>query len=187
MNNLVARHAWYHSNLLQIRRLESKITKIQEEHDIKIKNILDEISLQKEQTKEILTNALSQFPSTNTNEQIQKSLHELFDGLHKLVEQMPKHALLSSIFSQINLFGIFAAITALFTGATMFGIMSFGLSFIASGAASEVMFNQKLRELTDKLTSHIDTLQRTKNEDWMSLNISFQNFQEKLQHFTTNN
>lgn len=186
VNNLVERHAWYHSNIIQIRQLESKITKIQQDYDIRIKNVLQEILSQKEQTKEILTNVFNQLCSMNNNEQVQKSLKELFDGINSLTEQMPKQALLISIFSEINLFGIFAAITALFTGATFVGVMSFGLSFIASGAASEMMFKQKLRELTDKLTGHLTTIQRTKNDDWLSLNIFFQNFREKLQHYTAN-
>ncbi|CAF4685260.1 unnamed protein product, partial [Rotaria sp. Silwood2] len=137
VNSLQLRHAWYHSNLIQIQGLKADINEIQERYDSNIQNILDQIAKQKVRAKEILVNSLNQLESTINTQDIRKYLNELINAIDHLLGPLSEQVLLISIFSGLGLFSFIAAIIALFGGASAFGIATFGLGFLVSSTASE--------------------------------------------------
>ncbi|CAF1518268.1 unnamed protein product [Adineta steineri] len=180
VNDLQRRHAWYHSNLIQIQSLKSKISSIQEEYDSNITNILNEITKQKQYAKEILLNALDQLESAVNTEQIKTSIHSLIHHIDFLVENISKHVHLISIFSSIGLGGIIAMIFAAFAGSSFISFATLGFGTVASGVGSEILFKEKLKELDTKLLNDIGKVENQKNQQIEKLNEYFQNFESKL-------
>ncbi|CAF1197955.1 unnamed protein product [Rotaria sp. Silwood1] len=133
INDLQETHSWYNFNLIQIRGLKTKIIAIQERYDSAIRRILNEITVQKERAKEILTNALDQLETTIDTREIKAHLNQLIHQIDQLVENMASQTLLLSIFSGLGLFSIIAFIIGVFAGTSALGLRTLGLGFIGSG------------------------------------------------------
>ncbi|CAF4527828.1 unnamed protein product [Rotaria sp. Silwood2] len=185
VNSLQLRHAWYHSNLTQIKGLKEDINKIQERYDSNIQNILDQIAKQKVCAKEILVNSLNQLESTINTQDIRKYLNELINAIDHLLGPLSEQVLLISIFSGLGLLSFIAAFIALFAGASAFGVATLGLGFLVSSTASEVMFRSKLSELDENLSDNIRNVQNQKYERIKKLDEYFNNFEQRLQHCHT--
>ncbi|UJR29677.1 hypothetical protein I4U23_017225 [Adineta vaga] len=170
INILQNRHSWYHSNIYQISNLKSTITDIQEQFDKNIQQILNEIEEQKKNAKEILFNLLDQLASTINAQEMKQHLHELFSKIDSLAKTFSHQVLLISIFSSIGIGTMMAAIITLFAGGSMFGVATLGLGALISAGGSELIFNQKLKELDEKLRDHMEIIKNKKTFTSTSLN-----------------
>ncbi|CAF5007672.1 unnamed protein product, partial [Rotaria sp. Silwood1] len=164
VNNLNDTHYWYHFNVYQLKCLKSEITEIQTQYDSTIDEITENTSPQKEHTKEILFKALDQLEAIIDTDVVKNYLNELIDHIDNLLKSAKSEVLLMSIFSSLGLFSLIAGIVALFGGSTMFGVLTLGIGFVGSNAASEILFRQKLTELDQTLRENIECVKNKKVE-----------------------
>lgn len=183
VNDLQRRHAWYHSNLIQIKELKNEIIEIQKLYDLRIQTILNQITEQKELAKEILFKAFKQLESTVNTEDIRQYLNELIDAITHMLANMPDEVLSISIFSSFNLFAFIGMITSISAGGSLIGLATLGLGLATSGVASEIIFRKKLVELDEKLGDCVATVLKQKSERLYKLDECFNYFEHKLHHF----
>ena len=176
VDDLRESHCWYHPNIYQLNGLKGKISSIQRDYDQKIDEILNEIRAKKAEIKEILYNALGQLETTIDKNLVKKYMDQLLKECDKLLENISTFVLLGSVFGALGLFAILAVIIAAAGGSVAMGLGTLGLGVLVGGVTSEVLFRNKLAELSEKLAESIVTVQGQKNQQSNQLNSYFNDF-----------
>ena len=160
-------HRFYRSNIYQLHQLKGNITLIQQEYDARIDKTTKKIRNEKEQTKQILSNALDRLETIVDKNIAKQYLDELLNELDKQIAHIPLVALLGTLFGSVGFTAIIAAILFGVSGSFTFALATFGVGAAGGAIASEALFRTKLSALENKLT---ETIENVENEESLQLN-----------------